>query len=106
MAANGWAAAARAVSEAHHLVPPITRGQVYSWARRGTINGNGDPFPDGPPFDLAAVVAWYGAGVTGPGGATWETPEQRNERYAHPEPVEAARKRNARVVAHLARLRP
>lgn len=104
MPANGWAAAARAITEAYHLDPPITRQQVYVWAGRGTINGNGDPFPGArPPLDLAAVVAWYGAGVTAPGGAEWETPQQRNERYAHPGPADAARRRNA---SRLAKLRP
>lgn len=103
MAANGWAAAARAITEAHSLTPPVTRQQVYNWAKRGSINADGHALPAGPPFDLAAVVAWYGAGVTAPGGASWETPEQRNERYAHPGPAELARRR---TMSRLARLAP
>lgn len=64
----------------------VDRRQVHNWATRGTVNAAGQPFPGHLPeprgkgskwYVLNEVARWFAAGVPGPRGVGWVTPEPR-----------------------------
>lgn len=54
-----------------HYGVQVSRQQINMWASRGTRNKDGQPFPAGPPFDCAAVLAWTEPGVPAVHGDGW-----------------------------------
>jgi len=77
------------------LDPPLDRRQIETWHKRRTRNAAGDrppepvtelddPRPRTPHvlFDIAAWKTWMTPGTPAPHGVGFETPEQRNKRYA------------------------
>ena len=106
---GGYSAVARELSRRFELEPPLDRRWIRTWNTRRTLNRLDQPFPspvraekDAKPtqprliFDVDAVAAWFAAGVPARWGAGWETPAERNERYANPTRRDLAIARAAR----------
>lgn len=78
MEGMGYAATAALLAEKDETFT-ADRRQVYMWARRGTRNARGQPFPAGPPFSRDAVLRWWNGGrPTQAGGARRFLAERRD----------------------------